>query len=256
MNAGEQGRTLRNYRGVIAAEGRLEKAVLSGLKERMEGESFWEPVPESSRRESMRSLNFLIFGRLIAMVSVILEIHMGYPFRLFLLLAHPELAPDIENDCKCLFDEWTKRWVEQFLEKGIASAEALMDLRTLLLFLKLDTASVEASHATLRRLLHMMSTQTWLEAVPSLSAQEVLRKFRKIKERVRTLLEVGEAEGRVAEKGGDGQPARKRILNSGPWRCFVALSEGSGSYDFTYLARLFNALSSTEKERLWFSQPT
>ena len=78
--------------------------------------------------------------------------HGQFPIKLFLLLVDPSLAEVFVQEAKCSMDSFAKAFITRF-EPDLACPDALQCLRVLGQLWRLDTADIEARHASLRRLL-------------------------------------------------------------------------------------------------------
>ena len=108
----------------------------------------------------------------------------------------------------------------------LTSSEALHDLSTIALASALDTASIEATHATLRRALTGMSVQTHTMALLDVSSCEVLRHFRKLGKFLKGFF--GECNIDLESTSGSGAVEIDQAVNvqagggGGAWRAFIS----------------------------------
>ena len=109
------------------------------------------------------------------------EEHSNYPLKLFGILRDRELATLILAEAlakPCTLDEFSKAFVAHHEKRGLASTETVGELFALAVAMELDTAAVEAFHASTRRLATAFFVQTHTENIADASAEWVLRRFR------------------------------------------------------------------------------
>jgi hypothetical protein len=102
--------------------------------------------------------------------------HMRPPFTTFLLLEQPEWRERILAMRPCLLDNWT-RWLLG-LYPTLEGDECQTYMYLVALLLKVDISNVESTHASIRRLLTLLSVQTHVVSLDALSAQFFCQQYR------------------------------------------------------------------------------
>ena len=156
----------------------------------------------------------------------------------------------------CRMDPWSLEFVLYHLSKdGLDSARCLDELRALAHMWELEMASVEALHASIRRLQHIVSVQTHGETMQDASAEWLLRRVRML---VRDHRQRG-AEGGPAVEGSDAKDGKQpkplaKKGSGGPWRAFIreATLGCKGTPDFSDLSSwVSGALCRTKGSFSW-----
>ena len=91
------------------------------------------------------------------------EEHINYPLKLFGILRGRSVVDEIlaEADGKpCMLDDFSAQFIAKHKGAHLHSVECLTELMVLATVMELDIASVEASHAFIRRLAVALSVQT------------------------------------------------------------------------------------------------
>lgn len=103
----------------------------------------------------------------------------GHPYRLFSLLADPSQLPDSDSmGPDCLFDELTATFFRLFPDRSNPiSPDAEAYLRALAMSIDVDIATLEAKHASTRRICQLRGTQTWAPSLETVSAEWVARQI-------------------------------------------------------------------------------
>ena len=170
--------SVRKHRPVVAAQGTLEIDFIAAASKHLGRSDAWKAMPPWAHTVDNQHLAFAVISRSMCLVNDQCEASCAYPLRAFLLLVDPTMADAIMAE-KCQWDAWTAMFVGSHAARGgIASRDALEHLRATALVLQLDTAQLEASHAAVRRVSCMLSTQTHGESFLDASAESVLRRAR------------------------------------------------------------------------------
>lgn len=160
----------RQYRLAIAASGHNEEAVRRHVQDLWLSGEKWALLPLESHHVGFRSLAFRSCSRLLCAVHQLLVVpHRKFPVRLFALLEDASLAGSMLNTPECLLDPFSldmkKRhpsWEgEEFMQRLVLCG----------LLMWKDTSSIEAKHASIRRLLTAASVQTHTQNFQELAAQ-------------------------------------------------------------------------------------
>ena len=246
---GEEGFLTRAYRGLEYARGTLVTAAIERTCATMRDAAAWDSMPVRGRTERVQADAFRTLACLLCLLSEIEEELSGYPYRLFLLLQDPRFAEVILREY-CLHDRTTIAILRAIGARGLGSPEARYLVRLYAYMFRPDSVEVECLHATLRRILHILSVQTDTMSLEDCSAHELLRRLRKVpvEPGVAEVFE-GEARREAAQNIPHREPKRRRG-GGGAWRAFVALSAGTGKMDLRELAVLYWALTVPERRRM------
>ena len=239
----------RKYRMLIAAGGDIERKVMKDTRHMLLTEGEWAAIPAHGMTALNAGKAFRMLSCLLCLASEVLERHLAYPFRLFLLLPFPDMAAEISREI-AQWDEWTADFIETYGMGGWNSSIFRMALFSQLHIIdKLDTCQMEALHATLRRWLFSCSVQTHKMAVEDASAMDVVRQVHKFSNQFTK--EFGEHDNcgiEASAKSSDNVASRKGG-GGGAFRAFVSdmsrMEEGKP--DFGKLGRLYKVLDAQEK---------
>ena len=122
------------------------------------------------------------------------------------------LGEGLRRERRCLFDTWTRQFVQHWGEDGLDSEDAEVDCLATASMMLSDTSVIEARHASIRRSLVLASTQTHCELLERASSEFVYRQVPRMsaatrrQKRSRDEAEHDEVDPQV------GQPEAKRAL--------------------------------------------
>eukprot|EP00971_Amphidinium_carterae_P347988 6490258-Amphidinium_carterae.2 len=176
LASGQEGIGLRAYMCTVAAEGMLEKKLFSSIGQLYMSENIWSVIHEEHFTVQFRCLAFRVFSREAATVyELVARCHQRYPYRMFLCLSQPEMAPTLLRDPLCCLDSWSKQIRETHPSlSGRAFHQCLIAHA---LCIKSNIAPVEAKHASIRRQLQS-KVQTWPQQFRTCSAEWVFQCLR------------------------------------------------------------------------------
>ena len=129
----------------------------------------------------------------------------AYRWKFFLLLLDPNLADEVWGE-SCMWDAYIEQLVKDLCGDGVGAlrtARVRNVLRALLRHWKLDNAQLEALHATMRRMLVAVSTQTHSMSFETLVASELLRRYRRFAGEVAKVLKEEAAEAKKEKEEGE-----------------------------------------------------
>ena len=160
------------------------------MKTMTDGDS-WIVSPLQFRTGEYRTIATLFPARVLVSVSELLDEHLTYPLRLFSMLVGSLDGETLLVE-RCQWCIWTKDFVTTALRRGLSldSPEFGMMLMTIQIPMKVDTVAIETPHASLRRILHMLSVQTDPLHAQDLSAHDVIWQFHKYAKLVSKLIGV------------------------------------------------------------------
>ena len=98
---GEGEDNLRTFRGLVAAFGELEMALISAIRSLMSDSQKWSAVPAHCRSVKLRNQAFKSLAMTLCLATELNDYHQGYPFKIFLLLLRPDdcaLIDDIKRE--------------------------------------------------------------------------------------------------------------------------------------------------------------
>ena len=166
----------REYRIVNAALGGDDRRFLDAVQVLFTNDTLWSVLPQASRTIAGRAEVFRALSRGACSFDMKVKMkHEGWPVQLFRLLWEPEFADVVRRTLRCLMDGWSKALLEEY---DPASEDLLILLFSLAIVLWKDTSRVEALHASVRRALHIGSTQSKTMSAGDLSARFVLQQSR------------------------------------------------------------------------------
>lgn len=160
----------RQYRQAIAAMGHNEKRLGEQVGLLWENEDMWILLPSTCATVSFRALAFRCLSRLICSVHQLLEVpHTTFPVRMFALLEEPSLAADFVKIPNCMLDAWPRGM--RALHPGLDDDVFFRKLALCDMLMAKDTSSIEAKHASIRRILFGASLHKHPQAFDELAAQ-------------------------------------------------------------------------------------
>lgn len=175
--AGDLSTGSRQYRLALAAQGDAEQRCREQVAEIWGSEALWSCVPLHDCTVSFRALDFKCISSLACSIHELLEVpHQAFPTRMFLLLAQPELARSFVEVPECLLDSWSCKL--RSLYPSLAGDEFRHTLLLCVLLCWNDISTIEAKHASVRRILVGRSVQTHKSAFDEVSANWVFMQAR------------------------------------------------------------------------------
>lgn len=232
-------------RAPLAAEGALEEEFFRLVRERMFGQRFWMHLPAEDRTVNLQNLCFVTLSRMGCSVSrMIVDHRSGFPLKLFLLLGDPSLAEDFLNIKPCLLDDFSRKFIATYKDKGPSHPDALMTLRTVAMVWRLDIADVESRHAALRRKLKA-SPQAKRLLLEGLSATWACRTLAKRQHR-------SGGKGTCAPQKKTKQTDKKRKhrkARRSAWHAYISHESQGRPANFRELGESYANLSKVEKKK-------
>lgn len=243
----------------------LETKADNLLSQLFEDPSRWQLLPAYARTVAIRTSLLQIVAAIGCCLRLyLIDHHSNYPFKTFGWLQHPEglRAALGEETCRKRLDRWTSSWVAWWegSEEGLDSPAAVADLRACSLLSFVDNAAIEARHASIRREIVTLATQTHAKNFQDTSGRFVLRGVRQRDILDRSLLPQPqeEAHDRGAGGGGDhqhiaqGGPAiKKHRGGGGSWRAFMSeRSRNSGGLQLEAASAAYRGLTAEQRAEL------
>ena len=149
----------RGFRMSVAAEGELEGKLLEELAGLFMKEHLWDVTPVADHTVGFNCTVFRLLSRIgCATEQLIAHPHTQFPYRMFKLLEHPELAGGFTAAKHCQKDVWSQPLQEAF--PTLCSEEFLATLTLHAHLQWTDISGIEARHASIRRQLVARSVQT------------------------------------------------------------------------------------------------
>jgi hypothetical protein len=175
--AGSEG--VREYRSTNAAMLKLERVAMKYLFAVPSNAGHWEVLPLGQRTVGRMSTSFQLSSTLACGLSKKhVRVHSAFPYTAFKWLASP-IGLQAEYDrigCKQVLGSWLKGWCEYWTRNGgLDSRGAAADLTAIIILLQDEMGEIEANHASIRRELVVLSTQTHSCGFLELSERFVLR---------------------------------------------------------------------------------
>jgi hypothetical protein len=132
-------------------------------------------LPLKGKTHLMKMLLFRMLSRVGASLHQILRSpRQGYPYKLFGALRG--LAKSVLDDSECLYDQLTDFMVKEFGSVAALEGETSRSmLQALALMIETDIATIEARHASTRRLVTVKGTQVRSPMLQAISADWICR---------------------------------------------------------------------------------
>ena len=245
----------RDYRFCKAAAGAMIGDSISEVVALMGSAAAWEHIPFRFRSSMLRTRATLLLSKVGCGLFRLQCEHKNYPLHAFLALEDPHVWHEMQEERKtCRFDDFTLGFLSYYKDHGgIGCASCSSELAAIAALGELEMASVEAFHASIRRLRHVTSCQTHTEQIEEASSSWLLRRFR-------TLCAEGAKKGvrqRAASAGSSTVEQKTTETRSskdrgGPWRAFIREETTGcrGTPDFSDLARAYAQLTAEQKQVL------
>jgi hypothetical protein len=203
-------------------------------------------------------VGFKLFSREGCLLhETVVQVHAGYPYRLFKLLLFPDMAGDIQGDCPKMRDKYSQSFID-FYQPDLLSDAALSELLAVATVTKTSTARLESLHAMIARLLQANFRQVAKPGIGVVSADYVLGRLRR-RER-ESVDPVGSSAYLVRKNKGQKGKLRqvtrkgraKRYGGGGAWRAFLSMRlKGQQHPRITQeLAQEYQLLSAEHKKQL------
>ena len=173
LAAGQSGVGARRYRLSEIAVGAADAIFFEQLRIVFDEGVLWAGLPPQCRIVSYRALVFKSASRAGCTFQRLLgHVHKGFPCQLFRLLYDPSLGSEFEKVSPCLLGPWARAFLEE--HPKLDDPAALHILEVMAMLLMVDISQVESKHASIRRMLVILSTQTCGLDIEQLSALWVL----------------------------------------------------------------------------------
>ena len=226
LSRGETGAGARAYRLSLVASGAVDRVFFDQTRVLFDCANLWSALPPSCLTVSFRALAFRGISRqACAFHELLARTHEGFPHQVFKLLGSPDHAEALDAVDECLLDPWTRSMKRAY---GFQSADFLHILAGVAQSLAVDISVLEAKHATIRRLLTVLSVQTHAVEFSHLSAMWVLLQARRKHKDAAEEQASEEARvppvGQAPRAGAKPQRKAKRRRTGGVFNAFVRLA--------------------------------
>lgn len=175
----KEGRTdfgVRQYRLSIAACGRHDQRFKQQVHTLWSEPAMWQLLPDRCLNLSFRSLAFRSLSKLACSHKQLLAWpNERFPIRMFALLEQPDLAESMRAAPDCLLDAWSAQLRRD--DPSLCGATFRLKLLLCAAMSWKDISSIEARHASIRRLLYT-SPQTHSMSFADLASQWLLMQAR------------------------------------------------------------------------------
>ena len=223
----------------MAESGELVGDALDKFVTLMSSEEHWSQLPLRFWQAALRTRACLMLSRAACGIFDLARQHQRYPLKLFGILRDPEVAKVVLEDSKkqCVLDDFSIKFIKKHAASNLVGPSCICELAAIAALMELDTASVEASHASVRRLATVLSVQTHTENILDASAEWVLRRLRAIA-RSRPVAGAPASEQHAGKvKAGPSSRAAPRKGRGGAWRAYIR-QESLGAVGKPCLAEL------------------
>jgi len=201
----------RDFRMLVAAEGKLEGRLFKQLADLFMKEDLWQVIPTVDHTVGFQCTVFRLLSRIgCATEQLLSHPHKQFPYCMFKLLRHPGMAVEFSAVKQCQKDAWSKSMQEAF--PTLASEDFLA---TLVLHAHLqwtDISGIEARHASIRRQLVARSVQTRTLDIRSASAEWVFQNIRRSGAATMTSKGAGQRCRRAPQKASHHPPQNHQCL--------------------------------------------
>lgn len=260
LRGGAVGTKLRDYRLLVAAKCTLERSFMQSIELLMGGSDLYDLVPAHSRTLAVQTKLFSMLTYSASRMAEIIHQFNGFPFRVFKCLEDLGGFATLAAERDCLKDAWSKDFLSMAC-KPEKAADAQQTLRLLAIFGQLDTAPIECSHASVRRLLVHFSVQCPLMAMENLNAEWV-GKQQRLKARLwgasqvepshpGQALPISTTPASTQRSGAALRQGGHKGRRLGPHRLFVSeYLRANPTKDFSAANAAYRALPEADRERL------
>ena len=224
------GERLATFRLLEAANNTAEETFMTAMGQRLQDSEYWSIIPRSNMTVQINHLAFKMCSAAVAVVRDTEDCHNNYPYKILKCYNCRETAEEVVSDRKCRLCTYGRSFRGAYgTVSDIMSGDAQAELETVLELGDDTIASLEAKHASNRRSLHVMSTQTWQTPIEDLSALFIVRFCRVVLSRLWAFFaglswELVGGTKEVQTKSADRptrQRRKKRKHGGGAWRAFV-----------------------------------
>lgn len=257
----------RSYPLVEAALCRPEQSFADEVHKLLFDPSEWDLAhPDLWTQESNALVWRLLLRARAAAFQLLVLPHMGFPCKLFAMLAEPHRAPEIAATPECMRDGLAASFLAKYPGNALISEVARAELVAIAAASKLDIANVEVGHSRVRRRLMASSNNTYVQALSSASRHWVSGELRRRQKdfaklggkamfstsrwtsskakRKRTAPMSGAQEGQSAPEA-----KRSKRGGGGPYRAFVS-DHYAACPDFRVLSQRYKRLP--QDQRLYY----
>ena len=175
VSTGGRARQAREYRCVIAFEGKGEQRFLDHIKQLMVDPSFWDVVPAAQRTARVRTRATLLLIASGCLIHKMKDVLQRYPNKLIATVRHPELLSEVKLDAACpaRMDAASYDFIKFY--DDLASPEAKADIEVLARFTKLENIKIEYRNQRIPRFVVGRSLQRRVVGLRSLNVFWKLR---------------------------------------------------------------------------------
>ena len=207
-----------NTKLLACASGHFTSVFFSDVKRFIfSHESLWDAVPPAERTAHASATCFQMLSSSGGAAAALLQhpLECCYPYKLFaFVLGQSADGVDVEltQDRPCTWDHFTQDHYRRYGEENLLSAQSKADLACIAHEAEVHIASIEARHATVRRLL-LRSIQTWSKTLPQVSSDFLLLRQRILEQRRQLLSAVTQVAARP-RKGRRGSRRERKTEES------------------------------------------
>lgn len=177
--------------------------------------------------------------------------HRKFPFQLFSVLIDQSMAARIASSPECVLGEFVRDFLAKSQEHGgLLGAVSMSKLHLLAMMAEVNTATIEAKHASIRRRLFSRGVQTHGESLEEVSAEWVVDQLRL---QGVAWHNISGTDGSAAELGSEADSSTTQVSRAGgAWRAYVRKESlgKQGLQNSTELSQKYKMLPASEKKQL------
>ena len=207
----------------------------------------WQWFPKEALNLQHQALAFRVSSKLGCLATLYLVAPTKtYPLRLFQLLIDPRYVDEVQAQSPCVFDDFTRSFLEKYPGPSLTSPAALGSLRFMSMISSIETVGLEWAHGRVHRLITSQQVQTHVPGMPFINAQFVCQQFCKGDSLIRKPGHNLLRQRRRVHAGEMARPkakAKQHRGSGGAWRAFVSMSTRGqrGRVNFQQLGLAYRA---------------
>lgn len=174
------------HHGLLAFRNVFEQECMDDVVNLMLDPDRWATLPLQCHVVAFQATAACMLSSVGCQLHVLMNEHLGYPWKLFGLLEGRGMEQEVLRDPACLRDEWSESIFSTYAGDGavgLTSGDCLAELSFVERHMCRETAQIESKHASIRRSLVGLSVQTHCLLFPLVSAFRTTQEFRKLRKK-------------------------------------------------------------------------